>query len=74
MITVSVEEAAREFPALLNDAINGQEIVITRDDRPVVKLVSEQAGKPRRQFGSARGLIAIAPDFDAPLADFAEYV
>ena len=74
MITVSVEEAAREFPALLNDAINGQEIVITRDDRPVVKLVSVQAGKPRRQFGSARGLIAIAPDFDAPLADFAEYV
>jgi hypothetical protein len=27
----------------------------------------------RRKAGSARGLIEIAPDFDAPLSDFAEY-
>lgn len=29
--------------------------------------------KPGRRFGSMAGKIAIAPDFDAPLADFDEY-
>lgn len=31
------------------------------------------AGAGRRQAGSARGLLSITDDFDAPLADFAEY-
>lgn len=30
--------------------------------------------KPRPKFGSARGLIKMADDFDAPLADFDEYM
>ncbi|HEX3532414.1 MAG TPA: DUF2281 domain-containing protein [Thermoanaerobaculia bacterium] len=28
--------------------------------------------KPQRRFGSAKGLITIAEDFDAPLEDFKE--
>ncbi|WP_287128126.1 DUF2281 domain-containing protein [Candidatus Cyanaurora vandensis] len=28
----------------------------------------------RRQRGSAKGLLSIAPDFDAPLDDFRDYV
>ncbi|MBV9867915.1 MAG: DUF2281 domain-containing protein [Abitibacteriaceae bacterium] len=28
----------------------------------------------KRQFGSAKGLIAMAPDFDAPLEDFKDYM
>ena len=34
-------------------------------------LAQEDRGRP--QFGSARGLIKLADDFDAPLADFQEY-
>ena len=30
--------------------------------------------KRQRKAGSARGLIKIAPDFDAPLEDFADYM
>ncbi len=30
--------------------------------------------KPRPQFGSARGLITIGPDFDEPLEDFKPYM
>ena len=30
--------------------------------------------KPRPQFGSAKGLIHMAPDFDEPLEDFKPYV
>ena len=32
----------------------------------------EIAGRP--QFGSAKGLIKLADDFDTPLADFQEYM
>ncbi len=37
-------------------------------------VASEAASSGRPQFGSARGLIEIADDFDAPLADFQEYM
>ena len=30
--------------------------------------------KPKPQFGSARGLITIGPDFDEPLEDFKPYM
>jgi len=48
------------------------EVILTKGDRPVARLVPIQ-DKPRRQFGSAKGLITIAEDFDAPLEDFKEF-
>ena len=32
------------------------------------------APKPKPQFGSAKGLITIGPDFDEPLEDFKPYM
>lgn len=32
------------------------------------------SSKKRRQSGSAKGLIFIAPDFDQPIEDFGEYM
>ena len=41
----------------------------------VVDLVPiSQTAHPRPKFGSARGRVQMAPDFDAPLDDFADYV
>jgi len=41
----------------------------------VVDLVPvPQTAHPRPRFGSARGRVQMAPDFDAPLDDFADYV
>jgi hypothetical protein len=42
----------------------------------VEKLAWENAPppKPKPQFGSAKGLIHIAPDFDEPLEDFKPYM
>ncbi len=73
MHQVSVEEATAKLAALLNEVLNGGEVVITKGNQPVAKLVSVRRNKPRRRFGSARHLITIAPDFKAPLPDFAEY-
>ena len=38
------------------------------------RFVEDEKPKRKRQFGSARGLIAMADDFDEPLADFQEYM
>ena len=54
-------------------AVKGEEIVITKDDLYGVKLVPIQRTKPRPQFGSGKGLITMADDFDEPMKDFEEY-
>lgn len=74
MHQINIEEAKSNLPDLIDAAINGEEIVIAKDDQHVVKLVPIARAKPRPQFGSAKGLISISDDFDEPLEDFAEYM
>ena len=49
-------------------------VVITQNEQPVLKIVPVAAGQPRRRSGSAKGLLTMADDFDAPLDDFKEYM
>ena len=44
---------------------------IAKDDREAVRLVP-LATVGYCQYGSAQGLVTMADDFDAPLADFAD--
>ena len=66
MHQVNIEEAKDHLPDLIDAAVNGEEIVITKDDRHSVKLVPIQRTKPGPQFGSGKGLITMADDFDEP--------
>lgn len=74
MHQVNIDEAKTRLPDLIDAAVKGEDVVIAKDDRNVVKLVPVARVKPRPQFGSARGLITMAADFDEPLEDFAEYI
>jgi antitoxin (DNA-binding transcriptional repressor) of toxin-antitoxin stability system len=73
MQQVSIEEAKATLPDLIEAAVGGDEVRIAKDDQHIVKLVPVSGTKPAPQFGSAKGLIAMAEDFDAPLKDFDEY-
>jgi len=73
MQQVTIEQAKVNLKVLIKAALNGEEIVITQDEKSAVKLVPTSTAKPRPQFGSAKGKIHIADDFEAPLEDFAEY-
>lgn len=73
MQQVNIEQAKINLTVLIDAAINGEEVVITPDEKTAVKLVPTSIAKPRPQFGSAKGKIRIADDFNAPLEDFAEY-
>jgi len=73
----SLEEARDQLPQLLDDARRGKTIVIIGEDGDAVELqVKPMPANPLtpRKAGSARGLVKIAPDFDATLTDFDEYM
>jgi len=73
MHLVDIDEAKTHLPDLVEAAMKGVEVFITKGDRPVVKLVPLPPAKPRPRFGSAKGLITMSDDFDAPLEDFRDY-
>jgi prevent-host-death family protein len=74
MQQVDITEAQAQISQLLQFALRGEEVIITRDNQPVLKLIQVAPISKRRQRGTARGQIWMAPDFDAPLDDFKEYM
>ena len=74
MYQVNIDEAKIHLPDLIDAAVNGEEVVISKDDQHIVKLVPVSTVKPRPQFGSAKGLITMSEDFDEPLEDFEDYM
>lgn len=73
MQTVTLEEARTHLRDLIEAAAAGEEVFITKDADLSVQLVPRVVKKRKRQFGSAKGLISMAPDFDEPLEEFKEY-
>ncbi|MDP6631576.1 MAG: type II toxin-antitoxin system Phd/YefM family antitoxin [Kiritimatiellia bacterium] len=70
---VGAFEAKTHFSSLLEKAHQGTVIVVTRRGKPVAQLGPTEEHFTRPSFGSAKGQIHIAPDFDEPLDDMAEY-
>jgi antitoxin (DNA-binding transcriptional repressor) of toxin-antitoxin stability system len=76
MSTVTLKDAQARLPELIAGLRPGEEIVITRDETPVARLVAEAPPQrqPRRP-GTLKGTVLyMAPDFDAPLDEFKEYM
>ena len=74
MYKVDIDQVNSQIESLLHSALNGNEVIITQNDLPVLKLVSVLRSQKRRQSGSAKGLIWMSPDFDQSLEDFREYM
>ncbi len=74
MHQVTIEEAKIQLPELIEAAVQGEDVFITKEDQQVVKLVAVVQSGQRPQFGSAAGLIQMSDDFDDPLPDFNEYM
>ncbi|MCI0488650.1 MAG: type II toxin-antitoxin system prevent-host-death family antitoxin [Blastocatellia bacterium] len=74
MYHIELDEAKSKIDALIQTALDGEEVVITRNDEPVLKIVPVSKSVPRRKAGSARGMISMTEDFDEPLEDFVEYM
>jgi prevent-host-death family protein len=70
MRQIDIKEAKTHIADYLELALDGEEVLITQDDVPVLKLVSVTKPRMRRKAGSAEGLITTSEDFDEPLEDF----
>jgi prevent-host-death family protein len=76
MSTVILEEAKAHLEELIAQLQPGEELVITRDQKPVARLTgAAEPARSQRKLGTMRGsVLNMAPDFDAPLDDFQEYM
>lgn len=77
MKPVNIYEAKTRFSELVDKAAAGDDVVISRNGKPLVRI-TRLAGDSGQQikFGVLKGKLKVAADFDAPLpadilADFA---
>jgi antitoxin (DNA-binding transcriptional repressor) of toxin-antitoxin stability system len=70
---VNIHEAKTHLSRLIQEALEGEEIVIARGNQPLVRLVLVESARPQRSIGWAKGQVTMSPDFDAPLEDFTDY-
>lgn len=69
MATVTIHAAKTNLSRLIEQALRGEEVVIARGDKPVVRLVPVDPPQPKRQFGSLKGLIEVPDSFFDPLPE-----
>jgi prevent-host-death family protein len=63
---ISIHAAKTHLSRLIAQAEAGEEIIIARNGKPVVKLVRlEPKGKP--VFGAMKGMFTVGPEFFEPL-------
>jgi antitoxin (DNA-binding transcriptional repressor) of toxin-antitoxin stability system len=75
MAIITLEEAQAHLAEWIDKLIPGEELIVTRNDQPVAKLARTTSSHWPCRAGSAKEQILwIAPDFDAPLEDFREYM
>jgi antitoxin (DNA-binding transcriptional repressor) of toxin-antitoxin stability system len=70
--TVTIEEAQSKLKELIHRMAPGEELVITEDQKPVAKLVSESAKQRQpRKPGNCKGMITLLVEDDSSdLVDF----
>jgi antitoxin (DNA-binding transcriptional repressor) of toxin-antitoxin stability system len=75
MTVITLEEAQKSLPDLLARLQPGEEILISEQGQPLaqVKKVGRKSG-PARAGCYQKPEFWMAPDFDAPLEEFREYM
>ena len=69
MKPVPIHKAKAELSRLVERACAGEDVVIARGKRPLVRLVPVERPAPERRFGAMRGKIVVDDSFFDPLPD-----
>lgn len=73
-LAIDLRQAQSRLAELVQEAVRGEEVILTDGGEPVAKIIPINRAQGTREFGSARGLIHMADDFDAPLEELREYM
>lgn len=68
-IQANIHQAKTEFSKLVNRALAGDEVIIARSGKPIIRLIPYHDSESKRIPDTARGQISMNDDFDAPLDD-----
>jgi prevent-host-death family protein len=67
METVNIYEAKTRLSQLVEKAASGEDVVVSRNGKPLARITQLEPRKRRITFGVLKGKVKIAADFDAPL-------
>jgi prevent-host-death family protein len=74
MTTITIEEAQGKLAQLIDQLAPGEELVITRNARPIAQLVGLPAEKPHPIPGRGRGKFVIRSEDEDHLKEFEDYM
>ena len=75
MAQLNIAEAKAHFSKIVRRAARGEEIVIAKDNHPLVRLVPVQGNEGDRVPGSAKHhIVSVSPDFAGTPEDFKDYM
>jgi antitoxin (DNA-binding transcriptional repressor) of toxin-antitoxin stability system len=75
MSPLNLDEAQAHLREIVARLQPGEEVVLTDKGQPLARLVKTARTTWPCKAGSAKGkILYIAPDFDAPLEEFKEYM
>lgn len=63
---MNLYEAKNQLSKLVNDALNGEEVIIAKNGKALVRLQPIEA-LPPRPLGLLEGIFEVPDDFDDPL-------
>ncbi|GAB3906583.1 type II toxin-antitoxin system Phd/YefM family antitoxin [Kibdelosporangium lantanae] len=63
-VQVNIYEAKTRLSQLVDQAVEGEDVIIARNGTPIARLVPIQRPAARRQPGAWKGKGWVAPDFD----------
>ena len=67
METVNIYDAKTRLSQLVDKAASGEDVVVSRHGKPLVRITRLKEPKRRIKFGLLKGKLTIPKDFDAPL-------
>jgi prevent-host-death family protein len=74
MHTYKIHEAKAKLSSIINEALSGEEVIITKRNKPLVKIIPFRKHADTRRLGTAKGEITIHSDFDDIPEGFEDYL
>lgn len=67
MSIVNIHDAKTHFSKLITQVLNGEEVIIAKGGKPIIRLMPYNEEPQQRKGGQLQGMIEISPNFDEPL-------
>jgi len=74
MATMTIDEAASRLSEVIANLRPGEELILTRDAKPVAKLQPTELPTGMAIYGRGKDTCSFNTDDESHLADFAEYL